>query len=133
MNTQELTALLGRIQVLDNRQVDELTLQAWTPLMADLDYTEAVDAVNTHFRESREYLQPAHVRALVKRAKGSSQPPPYSQLPRPGEYADPPRNMAALTAAYQSGDQGAVDGEVRVYEQQIGRRAHALRVGEVPR
>lgn len=125
--------LLARIQVLDNRQVDQLTIQAWTPLMADLDYQEAVEAVNTHFRESPAYLQPAHVRALVKRARGSSQPPAFVELPRPGRFAPAPVNMAALVAAYQSGDQGAVDREVAVYERQIGQRVHALRVGEKPR
>lgn len=133
MNTEELTMLLARVQVLDNRQVDQLTIEAWSPLMADLDYGEAVDAVNTHFRESTMYLQPVHVRTLVKRAKGSSQPPPFGELPRPGQFADPPLNMAAMTAAYQSGDQVAVDREVAAYEQQIGVRVHALRVGEVPR
>lgn len=130
MNTEELTVLLARIQVLDNRQVDQLTIQAWTPLMADLDYQDAVEAVNTHFRESQAYLQPAHVRALVKRARGSSQPPAFAELPRPGKFAPPPENMAAMVAAYQSGDQAQVDREVAVYERQIGQRVHAVRVGE---
>lgn len=133
MNTDELTMLLARVQVLDNRQVDQLTIEAWTPLMADLDYAEAVEAVNTHFRESTMYLQPVHVRALVKRGRGVSQPPPFGELPPPGRFAPAPDNMAAMTAAYQSGDQAAVDQEVALYEQQIGARVHALRVGERPR
>jgi len=33
MSLQELTMLLARIQVLDNRQVDQLTIEAWEPLM----------------------------------------------------------------------------------------------------
>lgn len=61
MNVEQLTALLARIQVLDNRQVDELTIQAWTPLMVDVAYQDAVTAVNRHFRESTAYLQPAHI------------------------------------------------------------------------
>lgn len=69
MNTAELTALLGRIQVLDNRQVDEMTLQAWEPLIGDLDYEDAVAGVNAHFRHSTDYLKPAHVRSRAKRAK----------------------------------------------------------------
>lgn len=116
--------------MLDNRQVDELTIQAWMPLMAHLDYQDAVEAVNTHFRESTAYLQPAHIAALVKRARGSSQPPAFRELPRPGRFAPPPENMAAMVAAYQSGDQAAVDREVAVYEAQIGQRVHAVRVGE---
>lgn len=66
MNTDQLTALLARIQVLDNRQVDELTIQAWSPLMADVDYQAAVRAVNRHSVESTEYLKPAHIVRLVR-------------------------------------------------------------------
>lgn len=61
MNTEQLTALLARIQVLDNRQVDQLTIEAWEPLVADLEYDDAVAAVNTHFRTSDNYLKPVHV------------------------------------------------------------------------
>lgn len=69
MNTEQLTVLLARIQVLDNRQVDELTIQAWAPLMAGIDYEAAVAAVNDHFRTSTAYLQPAHIIQTVARAR----------------------------------------------------------------
>ena len=61
MNTDELTALLTRITILDNRPVDALTIEAWEPIVGDLDFARAVDAVNAHFRESTEYLKPAHI------------------------------------------------------------------------
>ena len=61
MSLQELTMLLARIQVLDNRQVDQLTIEAWEPLMEGVEYADAVAAVNAHFRESTEYLKPAHI------------------------------------------------------------------------
>lgn len=69
MNIEQLTVLIARIQVLDNRQVDELTIQAWSPLMADVDYGDAVAAVNEHFRTSTAYLQPAHIIQAVARAR----------------------------------------------------------------
>lgn len=69
MNTAELTALLGRIQILDNRQVDALTIEAWTPLMADVPYDAAVRAVNDHFRTSTAYLQPAHIVQAVQASR----------------------------------------------------------------
>ena len=69
MNTSELTALLGRIQVLDNRQVDEMTLQAWGPLVEKVNYEDAVEAVNAHFRSSEKYLLPVHVVEGAKRFK----------------------------------------------------------------
>lgn len=61
MNTQEVSLLLARIQVLDNRQVDELTIQAWEELLHDVTYEDAVAAVNDHFRTSPEYLKPFHI------------------------------------------------------------------------
>lgn len=69
MNTEEVTMLLTRIQVLDNRQVDQLTIEAWEPLMDGVDYEDAVSAVNTHFRTSEKYLLPAHVVDGAKEAK----------------------------------------------------------------
>lgn len=119
MNVDQVTALLARIQVLDNRQVDPLTIQAWEPLMAYVDYNLAVEAVNIHFQTSSEYLQPAHIVAGVKRLKGSAQPAPFSSLPRTGGVAPRPANFDAMVAAYQSGDQAAVDREVAIYEQQL--------------
>lgn len=69
MNTPQLSMLLARIQVLDNRQVDALTLEAWEPLVGDLDYDDAVAAVNNHFRTTRNYLLPADVVSGATQAK----------------------------------------------------------------
>lgn len=80
MNADELTALLGRIQVLDNRQVDELTIQAWAPLMAHVVYADAVDAVNTHFVESTDYLQPAHIHQRVRAKHRAALPQTMSEV-----------------------------------------------------
>ncbi|MEX1079813.1 MAG: hypothetical protein WED09_11970 [Homoserinimonas sp.] len=69
MTTEELTLLLARIQVLDNRQVDDLTIEAWAPIVGDLGYQDAVHAVNQHFRNSTEYLRPGHVVAGAREHK----------------------------------------------------------------
>lgn len=74
MSIEELTNLLVRIQVLDNRQVDQLTIEAWAPLMADVPYPAAVEAVNEHFRTSTAYLQPAHIVQAVAQAKRAELP-----------------------------------------------------------
>ena len=60
MSIDELTTLLARIQVLDNRQIDQLTIEAWAPLMADVPYAAAVEAANAPFRTPTASLQPAH-------------------------------------------------------------------------
>lgn len=74
MSGEELTVLLARIQVLDNRQVDKLTLQAWEPLMEGVAYADAVEAVNGHFRESTEYLKPAHIIGRIRQARHAALP-----------------------------------------------------------
>lgn len=79
MNTEEVTMLLARIQVLDNRQVDQLTIEAWTPLMAFTPYSDAVDAVNAHFMESTDYLQPAHIVARVRSRRRAALPQTMSE------------------------------------------------------
>lgn len=72
MNIEETSKMLGLIQVIDNRRVDEATILAWVPLVNDLDYAEAVEAVTLHRRESAAYLLPAHVRANVARIREAS-------------------------------------------------------------
>lgn len=79
MRTDELTMLLARIQVIDNRQVDQLTIQAWTPLMEDVTYADAVAAVNTHFRTSTAYLQPAHIVQGIRESKRPAIPATMSE------------------------------------------------------
>ncbi|MFF3029125.1 hypothetical protein [Microbacterium sp. NPDC057944] len=79
MNVEEVTVLLARIQVLDNRQVDELTIQAWTPLLAHVPYGDAVDAVNAHFQESTDYLQPAHIVGRVRARHRAALPQTMSE------------------------------------------------------
>jgi len=90
VNTEEVTMLLARIQVLDNRQVDQLTIEAWAPLMADVTYSDAVEAVNRHFQTSTKYLMPAHIRqgiamreavATMSEVRGECPPGRHKTLP----------------------------------------------------
>lgn len=92
MNSEELTVLLARIQVLDNRQVDDLTIQAWAPLMANVPYAAAVEAVNEHFSTSTAYLQPAHIIQGVSAARRRELPGTMSpEAPDSCEPARPHR------------------------------------------
>jgi hypothetical protein len=79
MNTEQLTMLLARIQVLDNRQVDQLTIEAWSPLLANITYSDAVTAVNEHFTESTDYLQPAHIVGRVRAKRRAALPQTMSE------------------------------------------------------
>jgi hypothetical protein len=69
MNIEGTNDLLVHIQIVDNRQVGDATVLEWHELVGDLDYDEALEAVRLHFRDSTEYLKPAHVRAGVERIR----------------------------------------------------------------
>lgn len=69
MNIQETNDLLVQIQVIDNRQVGDITVIEWHELVGDLDFREASEAVRLHFRESDAYLKPRHVRVGVERIR----------------------------------------------------------------
>jgi hypothetical protein len=71
MNYQEVSAVLAKIKLGDNRQIDDkgLVLRDWFDSIGDLNYSDAIAAVVLHRRESTEYLMPAHIRVGAKRAK----------------------------------------------------------------
>lgn len=67
MTIDETATLLANIQLIDNRRVEEETIIAWHALVSDLDFSMSLEAARLHFRDSTEYLKPAHVRAGVER------------------------------------------------------------------
>lgn len=69
MNIVQTNDLLTHIQVIDNRQIGDSTVLAWHELVEDLDFDAAIEAVRLHFRESTEYLKPAHIRAGIERIR----------------------------------------------------------------
>jgi len=73
MNYQEVSAVLAKIKLGDNRQIDDkgLVLRDWFDSIGDLEYSDAIAAVVLHRRESTEYLMPAHIRVGAKRARDS--------------------------------------------------------------
>lgn len=68
MNIQETAAVLAKIKLGDNREVDSagLVLREWHDAIGDLEYRDAVEAVVMHRKDSISYLLPAHVRANVR-------------------------------------------------------------------
>jgi hypothetical protein len=71
MNAEQVAAVLAKIQLGDNRLTDSagLVLAEWVDSIGDLDFDDAVEAVRMHRQESTVYLQPAHVRANVRRVR----------------------------------------------------------------
>lgn len=61
MNLRETAQLLAKVQLVDNRQVDELTVREWHDLLGHIELAHALEAVRMHRRSSSDYLLPAHV------------------------------------------------------------------------
>lgn len=71
MNKQECAKVMAKIQLVDNRQVDALTLEEWFSTIGDLRFTDAVAAVTMHRQESDEWIQPVHVIRNTKRVRSA--------------------------------------------------------------
>lgn len=68
MNLTETNHLLTVVANIDNRRVDDATVVAWQELLSDLPLADCLTAVRSHFRESAEYLVPAHIVAGARQA-----------------------------------------------------------------
>lgn len=66
MTEAECAKVLAKIQLVDNRQVDRLTLAEWFDIIGHLDFQACVAAVRVHRQTSTEYLQPAHIANIVR-------------------------------------------------------------------
>jgi hypothetical protein len=66
MNYAETTQVLAAIQIYDARHVDEATVKAWHKMLHEFTLPDCLAAVEAHFRESTDYLLPAHIIRRVK-------------------------------------------------------------------
>lgn len=69
MTRSQTARLLAKAQLIDNRTVDEMTVEAWHEIVGHLDYDDAMEALTEHRRTSTLYLQPAHIIEGVKRLR----------------------------------------------------------------
>jgi hypothetical protein len=69
MNLVEAGRLLAKVSGNDGREVGEVTVMAWQETLADVAYPDAMAAVTIHYRESTEFLMPAHLVKLVGRVR----------------------------------------------------------------
>lgn len=101
MNATEISALLAKAQLDDNRDISHQVVVRWVeilgPIRATLD--EAFEALNMHRRESVEYLQPAHIITNLRRVRedrmrghqleqGEDRPPTFVPDPKPSNFAE---------------------------------------------
>jgi hypothetical protein len=66
VNRDDVVKLLAIASAFDNRKPNEAQAIAWAEVLTGLDPRDCAEAIKEHYKESREYLMPAHV---VSRAR----------------------------------------------------------------
>lgn len=65
MNKVEIAQLLAMAATVDSRNVGTEHVEGWHNVLAEVDYQPAVDAMWAHFRDSTDWLLPAHIKQRV--------------------------------------------------------------------
>jgi hypothetical protein len=93
MTPDEVIDLLSICAGYDRRTVGEVDVESWIralddPRIPNIGYDECVDAVITHYRETADFVMPAHILTRVKAERASviSRALPAAR-PEPGAYA----------------------------------------------
>lgn len=89
MTRSEMAILLGLMAGRDNRKVDETMVAAWFEDAGDLDPNDARAAVAAWYRQTRERMMPADLRAgvrLIREERARLERPEHRALP--GKHED---------------------------------------------
>lgn len=73
MTPAETAAVLAKAAAYDRRTVGRADVAAWHEALADVDMPDALAAVTAHYRDSTDWLQPAHIRQRVRDARRARQ------------------------------------------------------------
>jgi hypothetical protein len=66
MTPADAAELLALAAAFDRRKIGKADAIAWADALADLGQADCAEAIRAHFRDSTDYLMPAHVRRGVK-------------------------------------------------------------------
>lgn len=102
MEREETHRLLVEISFLDNRVVDDGTVEMWHRTVGSFDFETLERAVPIAFAESDAYLTPARLLAVGKRLREEkaleSQRSEHEYV---GDWVGPPSNLDELVAFYR--------------------------------
>jgi hypothetical protein len=118
MNYDECKRVLAKINLGDNRQVDNFVLAEWFDSIGDLDFQDCIEAVSMHRRESLDYLAPAHIHRnvhAIRTRRAEAQKALDADVVIEGHPR--PVNWEAMCATYKS-PMAFLD-EVAIYSQQL--------------
>jgi hypothetical protein len=124
MTIDEAAKVLLRASGVDGRKAGELQARMWAQLLADVEYDDAIEAVDRHYATNEKWLMPVHViegaqRIRDERIGRARRAALDAQIAaeNPGEITQ--RDMPAITA----GASVAVDDDVRAERRRLLQRA----------
>ncbi len=65
MDARDVARVLTKAAAFDQRTVGDGDILAWLDAIGDLDVVDALAAVTRHYRDSTDFLRPAHLRRQV--------------------------------------------------------------------
>jgi hypothetical protein len=102
MTRTEIALLLGLMAGRDRRTVGESDVLAWFQDVGDLDFADAREAVSLHYRESTEFMMPAHLRQRVREVRDARRRSEHHEvLALPSKFEDDISRDARLKAGMQ--------------------------------
>lgn len=102
MEREETHRLLVQISFLDNRIVDEGTVEMWHRTVGSFDFDSLEKAIPIAFAESDAYLTPARLLAVAKRIREEKAlEAQRSENDFAGVWVGPPSNLDELVAFYR--------------------------------
>lgn len=96
MDEGQVARVLAKMAAFDRRTLGPSDVLAWHEVIGDLGFDDAMRAVNKHYSESDEWLQPATLRRLVaaavrRRQRGRWAPGAYGVTPEEAKALEQPR------------------------------------------
>lgn len=73
MELAEVALVLTKAAAYDRRTVGEADARAWHEVLGDVELVDALAAVARHYRDSTDWLMPAHLRRLAAQCRDQRQ------------------------------------------------------------
>lgn len=104
MTIEHIKRLLAMAAARDNRTPSQAMARAWEQDLGDLEFADCFQAMNRHYRESADWIQPAHIRAQVRiirdeKRRGSNIAALTAADPHPADADQRAQRVAGFAAA----------------------------------
>lgn len=99
MKLAEVALVLAKAAAYDRRTVGEADARAWHEVLADVELVDALQAVAAHYRDSTDWLMPAHLRRLAAQCRDRRQRIEGARsevLALPGKFEDDPARTVRM-------------------------------------